>query len=243
METARRRRPMENVQLPLVVLTVVLAGGCAAHRVASTTPAGQELFAGDLQELAPHHDGDEWTYRVTGNGLLDGVYVERVSAASPGGEFVAETTKDGKRMSRMQLRSDGKSIVVESHQQDFLGLRSVYDPPLPYISVPLRAGTTSAEGRVHLVHIDGQPIADCTIEVTQTVSAASPGTNADFEVQSEHRLSMGDERMVDHTTTWFRRGVGEVYSESTSNGTTVRVGLICAKVGGQNIGACDADAP
>ena len=215
------------------------AVGCAV-RQPSPVAAGQDLFTGDLQEIAPYHDGDEWVRRVSGGTPLDGVLIERISELAPDGTFTSVTTRDGKALSRMHLRSDGTSVALESDEIELVGMRFVYDPPLPVVGVPLRTGELKFEGRVHLFRMDGKPIADGSVESTRILAPAAPESQADFTLQQEIRMQMGPQRMVDRTTSWLRRGVGSVHTESVLNGKPTRSDLVCATIAGRKTGACES---
>ena len=99
-----------------------------------TQPAVPKPLATSLQKLVPHADGDHlvylWRRAAEGGGVDAGIQVERVTAASPAGEFEITTSEDGMAIGRTRLRDDGHALLLLG--EDFgPGERVRYDPPLP----------------------------------------------------------------------------------------------------------------
>jgi len=103
--------------------------GCAARQRGAPPATNEVLFSGALQEIAPHHDGDTFVFRMTGAGVLDGVYVERVSAPETEADFVSTMTKDGKPFVKTHLHDDGTGIFIVSEDLDRTNERGRWRAP------------------------------------------------------------------------------------------------------------------
>jgi hypothetical protein len=222
----------------------LLCAGCALSPGAKSSRGEQTLFAGSLQELAPHHPGDRFLYRITGAGEHDGVYVEQLSATSEVNEIVAILTRaqDSSPVVTTRLRNSGKAIAIVS--EELSGLQDVgfaYAQPIPYLEVPLRTGVRKAASPVTMWRLsDGRGLADGQVEQTMTASRpAGDETSGDLQVHTERDLQFPGMAIYKRETAWFRPGIGEVRSESSTNGgPPVYQELICARIDGKQIGDC-----
>lgn len=222
----------------------LLCAGCTLSREGKLSSGEPTLFAGSLQEIAPHHPGDRFLYRITGAGEHDGVYVEQLSATSEANEIIATLSlaQDGPPVIITRLRNSGKAIAIVSEELSALqDVGFAYAQPIPYLEVPLRTGVRKATSPATMWRLsDGRGLADG--QVVQTMSASRPtgdATSGDLEVRRERDLKFPGMAIYERETAWFRPGVGEVRSEtSTNGGPPVYQELICARIDGKQIGDC-----
>lgn len=230
------------------VAVVCLALAACAARTSEPAGSGEVLFAGSLQELLPHHDGDEFVYRISGTGVPDAIVVQRIVAAGNGGKVVATIGKQepsGTVMVASDLRDDGSTLWVEREEMRAMDLVLLYAEPLPYLNVPLRAGVTESGSAVTLQRLStGEVVAKGRslqrISVTRAPAEAGPDVLA---VGVERNLDLGDSKMQTRSGTWLKPGIGAVLSESTSEGGPItRQQLVCARIEGKEIGTCPPPA-
>jgi len=227
-----------SLSIMVAATLTLLTPSCTATQPPAPAEAGEVVFEGGLQELLPHHDGDQLVHRTQREGRTS-VTVERITAKD-GGDFILDTTLDGKAIGRMHWRDDGAAILLVS--ETFLdGNFLVYSPPLVYLRTPVRNGVLQSNAKIQVVRIsDSKVLATGSAEQKMAVKqAASPPGSRDIEVRMERdiRLSKGPFHLV--STIRITPGIGEVAADSTLNGSiAIHSELLCATIGGRRIGDC-----
>jgi len=227
-------------------MSVVCGAACGMH----TLPvAGPQQLAVSLQELAPHGDRDHFVYvwQRTVNGKLvgDGIQVEHVTALD-NGEFEVVLSENGIASGRAHIRADERALRLVSEDDMTRGVRFTYDPPLPYLEMPLTTAEQRASATATITSIaDGQ--AAGSLQVTQVVqaSAAPPfhsrlGTYAHPVLIRTVRTLQGSEGEFEmRTALLLAPGVGEIRSEGAATDTPVLYReLACATIAGHLVGDC-----
>jgi hypothetical protein len=229
----------------LLLVAAFAACGCAVPSADVSGPSNAStsdsavLFAGPLQELVPHHDGDEYMYRVRAAGFPDSIVVQRVTVPRPG-EIVVTLTKDNLALTQSYLRADAASLALVREELATNGISLTYEEPLPYVAVPLLQGTTESHSPVVLRRLaTGEILAKGSAEQRLTIERA-PATPplVLFALISDRRVTFGDRTIVAHTTTWMSPGVGPMLAEVVSGGMPSRQELLCAFIEGKQIGTC-----
>lgn len=234
-----------SVQRIVVACLVLGTAACGFRAPGSSTP-----LATSLRELVPHGDRDHFVYvveRPTDRGFQpDGFQVEHVSKLTTAGEFEVTLSEDGMATGRVQIRDDGTTIWVLSEEDYTRGVRLAYDPPLPYLQVPLFAGAHRSTSSVKMIQLaNGQPAG--TMQVTQVVeaSAAPPGQwrsgvhGGGVQLRTARTLQSPDGDLELTTTMVLVPGMGEIRSEGQVSGApALRRQLACAIIGSHAIGDC-----
>lgn len=234
---------------PLIVvsglaLVVVSSVGC------SFRPAKHQVLATSLAEIVPHHDRDHFVFlveRPSPEGFRpSSLQVEHFSTVKEGTEYEVALSEDGMATGRVLIRDDGKTLWLLSEEDYTRGLKLSYDPPLPYLSVPLLAGETTVTTSADVRQL-GTNQATGRLQVTQTTrTAAAPagqwfaGTYSRAVELITERTLHGLEGPVRLTnTTLLVPGIGEVQSIGSAAGSPVmRRQLACAIIGNRSVGDC-----
>ncbi|MCX8073610.1 MAG: hypothetical protein N3C12_14365 [Candidatus Binatia bacterium] len=231
--------------LAAFVLCATIGSGCS-H--ANKEP----LFARSLAELVPHNDRDHFVFiveRPTPDGFRPtALQVEHVTKLPEGNEYEVSLSEDGMATGRVLLRDDGSTLWLTVEEDFTRGLRMSYDPPLPYVSVPLFAGETLATSRADLRALGTNQAAGRLLVTQKTRARAEPagqwlaGTYASairLEVERSYEGPDGPTQLT--STTVLVPGIGEVRSEGAAAGSPVmRRQLACAIVSNRRIGDCRA---
>jgi hypothetical protein len=226
------------------VLFCLALAACAAQQASAPPPGGEVLFDGTLQELLPHHDGDEFVYRISGDGTPDTLVVQRISAPGDGGTVFATLGKQGPGegvVVASELRDDGTTLWVVREEMRAMDLALLYAQPLPYLKVPLRTGVTESRSPVTLQRLStGEVVAKGQalqrVSVTRAPAEAGPEVLA---IGVERHLDIGDKTVQTRSGSWLKPGIGTVLSQNASEaGPITRQQLVCARIQGKEIGNC-----
>jgi len=221
------------------VAVSLFCAGCAVPHVTEQT-----LFRGTLEELAPHRPGDRFVYRVTGTGDRDGIYVEELSATGKANEFdvTLHLAQNDSPTLITRLRNHGDSMAIVSEELSTeRDLGFAYESSIPYLSVPVRTGVQEASSAATLWRLsDGRGIADGHVKQTTTVPRPTKETaGGEIEIRRERNLEFPGFSIHLRETSWLRPGLGEVRSESSTNGgPPIYQELLCAWIDGKQIGDC-----
>ncbi|HUI26095.1 MAG TPA: hypothetical protein VL403_08415 [Candidatus Kryptonia bacterium] len=227
-----------------VVAASIAIAACSARRPA--TEPEEILFNGTLQELAPHHNGDHFIYRVTATGRDDSLQVEHLTALDAPGEFVVDMSENGTAIGRQHVRDDGAALLLMSEGLLAQDLIITYEQPLPSLAVPLATTPRRARSAVTFLRGDGKVVAHGSVEQTVTAHRSTTGgAGAVFEVRTERTVVLLNRTMRLAVTTWLAPGMGEVRSEGSADGEPpVHRELLCAIIEGNRVGdKCDQIAP
>jgi hypothetical protein len=232
---------------------VALASTLGLWACAAGRPRGAESsapLATSLQELAPHADRDHFVYlftrRAEGQLVDDGIQVEHINALDASGEFEVTLTENGMGAGRVRIRDTGTAILLLAEDDLTRGIGLAYDPPLPFLAVPLFGGEQRATSTATATALaDGQLIG--SLNVTQVVHASvGPPVRSrlgNFErtiALRTVRTLQGPEGNVELSSDGVVvPGIGEIRSDGVVQGApTVHRELTCATVGGRAIGDC-----
>jgi|GEM_PF-1617044 hypothetical protein len=226
-----------------VLILFAVGSGCGAAKT-------QPLFARSLAELVPHNDRDHFVFlveRPTPNGFRPAaLQVEHVTKLPEGNDYEVALSEDGMATGRVILRDDGTTLWLVAEEDYTRGLRLSYEPPLPYLSVPLFAGESRATSSADLRQLGTNQAAGRLPVVQVTRAHAEPagqwfaGAYAGgvrLEVQRTYQSPDGPMQLS--STTILVPGIGEVRSEGAASGSPVmRRQLACATIGNRRIGDC-----
>jgi hypothetical protein len=227
-----------------LALASLLFAGCAAHAPPAADARGEVLYDGTLQELVPHHDGDEFVYRISGTAAPDLIFVQRVSAPADGGDVLVTLSQDGRDDAiavATNLRDDGHTLWIVREELRQMDLVLVYTEPLPYLAVPVRAGVTETSSAVTLKRLStGEVLGEGRAHQRLTIARGPAARGPDvIALGMERRLEMGNRTMNVKIGTWLKPGVGAIISEGANEGSPItRQELVCATVAGRRIGDC-----
>jgi len=226
-----------------ILIACLALQGCAA--IGKSAP-----LATSLDALIPHGDRDHFVFRwervIDGTPVASGIQVEHVSASAAPGEFDVTLSEDGFASGRVRLRSDGTSMVVLGEDDLSRGVRTTYQPPLPYLDVPLLAGTRQAVVNANISTLDGDEALG-VLKVTQNQEiAAAEGIQTSLgmhpnpiSVRTTRTLEGGGDKLQISQQVLLIPGLGELRSESTAaDAPALRRELVCAIIGGKAIGNC-----
>lgn len=208
------------------------------------------IFERSLAELVPHNDRDHFVFlveRPTPTGFRPAaLQVEHVTKLPAGNEFEVSLSEDGMATGRVILRDDGTTLWLVTEEDYTRGLRLSYDPPLPYVSVPLFAGESQFASSADLRQLGTNEAAGRLAVVQRTRTSAEPagqwiaGTYSGgvrLEVERTYHRPEGALQLT--STTVLVPGIGEVRSEGSAAGSPVmRRQLACAIVGNRHVGDC-----
>jgi hypothetical protein len=234
---------------PLIISFAILAAvgaGCSTD-----SSERQQLLASSLHEIVPHNNRDHLVYlveRPTEQGAFkpSSLQVEHVTKLDVAGEFEVTLSEDGMKTGRAHIRDDGKTLWLVSEDDYTRGVSMSYDPPLPYLSVPLFTGAVHSTAQVTLRRLaDGQSAGRMQVTQVTQASAAPAGRwltgsyAGGIELRTERTLQ-GPEGPFQLTSTMVLvPGIGEVKSEGIVNGTpATRRALACAIIANRSIGDC-----
>ncbi|GIW43192.1 MAG: hypothetical protein KatS3mg077_0474 [Candidatus Binatia bacterium] len=208
------------------------------------------IFSSSLAELVPHNHRDHFVFvveRPSPEGFRpSALQVEHITKLSQGNEYEVSLSEDGLATGRVLLRDDGSTLWLLSEEDFTRGLRLSYDPPLPYVSVPLFAGEVLSTSSADLRQLSTNQAAGRLL-VTQKVRARTEpagqwlaGTYASairLEVERSYHGPEGPTQLT--STTVLVPGIGEVRSEGSASGSPImRRQLACAIVSNRRIGDC-----
>jgi hypothetical protein len=206
-------------------------------------------LATSLQELVPHGDRDHFVYiwQRTANRkpIDDGIQVEHVSARGKD-EFEIVLSENGVGTGRVRIRADDRALLILGEDDLSRGIRLTYDPPLPYLEMPLVAGEHRATASAAVTDLtDGQALG--TLQVTEVIQTQAAPPLLTPLGRCEHPVLVRAVRTLQglqgqmelYTVTILAPGLGEVRSEGIASGApAVYRELACATVGGRRIGDC-----
>ena len=215
-----------------------------------STAGEPAALARSPQELVPHGDRDHLVYVVErtdgGQRTVEGTQVEHMSALDQPGAFEVTLSENGIPTGRVQARDDGHTIWLVSEDDLTRQIRLTYDPPLPYLELPLVAGERRAVSTARMSRLaDGQPAGALQVTQVQQLGVAPPG-RARFGTY-QHAVSVRTVRTLQSpegtlelsTTMVLVPGIGEVLSDGLASGTPpTHRELVCAIIGGRTIGDC-----
>ncbi len=233
---------------------ILLASALATSSCAYVKPATRPL-ATSLRELVPHSDRDHFVFVVeqaTGQGFEpSALQVEHISTLDKNGNFEVTISEDGLATGRVQIHDDGNTLWIVSEDDYTRALRLAYDPPLPYLQVPLMAGEKQATASVYMTQL-GSTIPAGTLKVTQTTTASAAPAGQwrggayerAVQLRTSRRLQGQDGDFELVTTITLVPGLGEIRSEGGMGGAVAtRRSLVCARVDGRASGDCAAYGP
>jgi len=229
---------------------MVMLGGTAAlpgcawpHRTAAP-------LAVSLQTLVPHADGDHFVYvfrRALEGRIIDaGVQVEHVSALDEANTFEVALSENGVRTGRVLFRDTGTAIWLLGEDDVSRGLHFTYDPPLPYLEVPLFGGTHRTATTATVTRLnDGRPVG--ALQVAQILDVQPVAHVHSTLGTFEHGVSMHTRRTLQEpdgalelsSSIVMVAGIGEISSDGTVVGAPVlHRELACATINGHRVGDC-----
>lgn len=227
-----------------VALGFLAIGGCGMRQ-----PTG-EVLATSLAEIVPHHDRDHFVFiveRPTPEGFRpSSLQVEHISKLERSTEYEVALSEDGMATGKVLIRDDGKTLWLVSEEDYTRGLKLSYEPPLPYLSVPLRSGESTVTTSADLRQL-GTNQAAGRLQVTQTTRTAPAPPGQWFAGTYSRAVQLVTERTLHSpegpvqltNTTILVPGIGEVRSEGSAAGSPVmRRQLACAIVGNRSVGDC-----
>lgn len=238
-------RPARLAARYLALLSLVVTSGCAAG-----LPLTKEPLATSLRDLVPHNDRDHLVYlveRPSEQGFVpSSLQVEHVTKLEAAGEYEVTLSEDGMGTGRVMIRDDGKSLVLVREDDYTRGVSMSYDPPLPYLSVPLYASKVDSVASVSIRKMsDGQATGRMQVTQVTEASAAPAGEwltgmyGSGVQLQTERTLQTleGPQKLT--STMVLVPGIGEVKSEGSVNGMmAMRRTLACAIIANRPIGDC-----
>ncbi|HVM97419.1 MAG TPA: hypothetical protein VMT89_13575, partial [Candidatus Acidoferrales bacterium] len=130
-----------SLRLTRFVFWILVAGspailaGCAAFK---SSPSGDVLFNGPLEQIAPYHDGDRYVWQIDGGSLPAGTYSQRVSPGPQAGEYVVTMSYSEVEVSRATFRIGDSTVSKLRDDAPSIHAAFIYEAPVPFISVPLR---------------------------------------------------------------------------------------------------------
>lgn len=237
-------RPSRALWSRWSVLTVLALAGCTAQ------PAARQPLANVLRDIVPHYHRDHRVYlveRASADGFEpSSLQVEHITRLDTGGDLEVALSEDGVATGRVRIRDDGRTLWLLSEDDYSRGLRMSYDPPLPYLTVPLFAGEVRSETDVTLRRLaDGQAAGHVQATLITEASAAPAGEwltgnyASAIQLRTQRTLLGADGDMQLTSTTVLVPGIGEVKSELGAPGQPpLRRALACAIIANQAIGNC-----
>jgi len=252
-ERTRRRTRRNAVGIPRRVaamlpplVSVALLSACTLVR----GPGAAAPLAASLQDIIPHGDRDHFVYvwerRSDGEPLGTGIQVEHVTALDTPGEFEIALSEDAQATGRVRIRDDGKAIVLLTEDDLPRGIRLTYDPPLPYLEAPVRAGELNASSTANVTGLDdGAPIGSLRVTQTTQISALAhvhallgDYTHA-VAVRTVRNIQGAEGGIEMRMALVLVPGIGEISSDGTVAGApALHRELACALVAGKPIGNC-----
>ncbi len=233
-----------------VFVSLLLCALCAGNTGCSALKPAPDALAKTLSEIVPHHDRDHFVFlveRPSADGFRpSALQVEHISKLEPTNEYEVSLSEDGMATGRVIIRDDGTTLWLVSEEDYTRGLKLTYEPPLPYLTVPLFPGESTATSSADVRQL-GTNQAAGTLRVTQiTRTQAAPpgqwmfGTYARGVQLTTERTLHGPDGPVQLTNvTILVPGVGEVRSEGRAAGSPVmRRQLACAIVANRSVGNC-----
>ena len=235
----------------LVTVVVLLAAGCAPKKPAPAKrsvphPTAGVLFDGTVQELLPHHAGDEFVYRTTAPSGGEQLLTSHVASTQKPDEFVVTVSKGDQVLTQMHLHDDGHRLATLAELAPARNVILVYGDPLPIATLPLVAGEQRFESSVKLLRLsDGQPFTEGKVEQSMSARLASePGAKGQLVIHYERAMTLPSGTMRSVSEMWIEPGVGEVRSETTIAGApTQHRELVCAVIAGKHVGECPNPLP
>jgi hypothetical protein len=171
------------------------------------------------------------------------VFVEHYKPGEQAHEFTVHSYKGRTPAAIQVIRTDGGTLSLVREVVLCQGAAFSFDPPLPVISVPLRAGPRRGRSAVMVRRFtDGEVLAAGHVDyVLSAQRVESPADHGQFEVVIEHALQLPGGNVRQRTRSRLLPGVGEtaIHSVNESDGTTTTVELLCANIGGRPVGECD----
>ncbi len=251
---ARARRGVETRGRSSIVLLSValsLAAGCAPEKPVAAKhsvphPTSGVLFEGTVQDLLPHHAGDEFVYRTTGPSGGEQLLTSHVASTAKPDEFVVTVSKGDQVLSQMHLHDDGHRLATLAELAPARNVILVYGDPLPIATLPLVAEEQRFESSVKLLRrSDGQLFSEGKVEQTMSARLASePEAKGQVVIRYERAMTLPSGTMRSVSEMWIEPGVGEVRSETTMAGApTQHRELVCAVIAGKRVGECPTAMP
>ena len=246
--TARRRRSYGHVSCSALVLGLAALAGCM-RLAAPPSDTGQPL-ATSIRDLVPHGDRDHlvfvWLRLLDGKQIADGIQVEHTTALG-NRQYETILSENGAGISRTRFEATERAISLLSEEFG-PGIRITYDPPLPYLEVPLWAGERRTTTTATMTsQVDGKQLG--VMPVTQVLEARRAGpvrsrfgpiTNA-VRVYTARTLDSPDGQVTLQTTALLAPGLGEIRAEGRADGSaTLYRELACATISGHAYGDCHA---
>lgn len=222
----------------------------ALFLTACSTARQHPIFDRSLAELVPHNDRDHFVFlveRPTPAGFRPAaLQVEHVTKLPEANDFEVSLSEDGMATGRVVLRDDGTTLWLVAEEDYTRGLRLSYDPPLPYVSVPLFAGESQFTSSADLRQLGTNQAAGRLSVVQRTRTRPEPagqwfaGTySGGVRLEVERTYHSPDGPLQLTSTTVLVPGIGEVRSEGSAAGSPVmRRQLACATVGNRRVGDC-----
>jgi hypothetical protein len=200
--------------------------------------SGAPVFAGQISELMPLHDGDTFLYLASGGARGERLELSRVAAMPQAGDLMVTVTSGEVIVARLHLRqtADVISVVGELDAASNVGL--IYASPLPWLTKPVSTAERRARSAVDVFRpSDGFRLDSGEVEMI--VASGRDPSSGDIVLRIRRRLTLSERKIQIDETRWLRPGVGEVRSEGGVNGVIAeRRELVCAKVGGKQVGTC-----
>jgi hypothetical protein len=231
---------------------LLLLAGTLGLSACALLPAGRgrTRLATRLQDLMPLADRNHFVYvfvRIEGGQRIgDGIQVEHVSALVQPNEFEVLLSENGVAVERIHVRETGTAILLLAEDDLVRGVRMTYQPPLPYVEVPLYSGERQAATTAEVTRlVDGRPLG--SLQVTQ-VEQARPGPPLRSRLGAfPHTIVLRMIRTLQDpggtvrlsTTMVLVPGIGEVRSEGMLAGApSLQRELACALLGTRRVGDC-----
>ncbi|MBI3785069.1 MAG: hypothetical protein HY270_16895 [Deltaproteobacteria bacterium] len=219
-----------------IVITLGLSG-CASLKTASS---GDVVFNGPIQEIAPFHDGDYFVWQIEGSNLPSGIYVQKISAGTQSGEYVATMSFSGTAVSRTIFRLDDSSVNKLREDAPTIHGAFVYDTPVPFLWTPLRSSPRRFATGMNVEGMGGPGSVSKGELEEVTWALAVPGSNPEqYEIHRARTIRVGDKQSYSERVTKLQRGIGAIASEETVEGKpSGHTQQICAMVAGKQFGTC-----
>jgi hypothetical protein len=231
--------------LALLALTPLLFPGCTARTAAPDLPR-DPVFEGRTAELLPHQPGNRLVYRARGD-AGERTLTSLVTPGERDDEFLVTLFNGNLVLGQTRLRDDGRSIAIVSEVGPQQNIAVSYREPLPLIQLPLRLGEQPEfRTTVKILNLsDGAVLAEGEIQQVASVAERkrSFGRRGWYLLHFERTMVLPQRATRARSTIWIEPGIGQVRVEM---GTEVdgkpseRRDLVCAVIGGRQVGDCRA---
>ncbi len=233
----------------MLALTLSVLSACTASRPAAPVDRfaippdlkDEVLFDGDVQQIAPLHDGDVFTVRVTGNkALADGIYTQHVRCERATTCSITLRQADNE-VSRNIIQIGDNARYMLSAELVQAGLRMTYETPLPSANIPLRSRRDPVDTavRVSMLSNDQEVMARGAIKQLRWARRLPDTDGTRFELHRISTVDLGANHTRTEEVSEVTLGIGTVRStETADDGSTFTIELLCATVAGKQLGSC-----